>query len=224
MLLTQNRGTLPLTCLLAGAMARTACGGSSSSRIDTQYSATIERTTYGVPHITADDYAGLGYGHGYAIAEDNLCTLADAYVTFRGERSRYFGPTAAASSGGTFGTPNNRNADYFFRFVVNDDVVDTYVNDQPQDLRDLSRGFAAGFSRYVREIQGGEHAGRHQSCRDAEWLAEIDEQDVFRRLVALNLAASAANWVSEIATAAPPAGGRRWPDLRRPRHHRCLVG
>ncbi|MBZ2190261.1 penicillin acylase family protein [Alcanivorax sp. JB21] len=207
MLIATSRGIVPLLCMLGVTATLTACGGSSSSRSDTQYSATIERTTYGVPHITADDYAGLGYGHGYAIAEDNLCTLADAYVTFRGERSRYFGPTAAASSGGTFGTPNNRNADYFFRFVVNDDVVDTYVNDQPQDLRDLSRGFAAGFSRYVREVQGGEHAGRHQSCRDAEWLAEIDEQDVFRRLVALNLAASAANWVSEIATAAPPAGG-----------------
>ena len=201
-----DRSALSLFCILGATVALTACGGSSSSRSGTDYRATIERTTYGIPHITAEDYAGLGYGHGYAIAEDNLCTLADAYVTFRGERSRYFGPTAAASSGGTFGTPNNRNADYFFRFVVNDEVVNTYRDDQPESLRDLSRGFAAGFSRYVREVQGGEHAGRHQGCRDAEWLAEIDEQDVFRRLVALNLAASSANWVSEIATAAPPVG------------------
>src|SRR5690554_7501050 len=53
-------------------------GGSSSSEPSTRFSATIERTTYGIPHITADDYAGAGYGHGYAIAEDNLCVLADA--------------------------------------------------------------------------------------------------------------------------------------------------
>src|SRR5690554_7209431 len=45
-------------------------GGSSSSEPSTRFSATIERTTYGIPHITADDYAGAGYGHGYAIRSE----------------------------------------------------------------------------------------------------------------------------------------------------------
>lgn len=30
------------------------------------FSATIRRTSHGIPHVLAQDYAGLGYGYGYA--------------------------------------------------------------------------------------------------------------------------------------------------------------
>ncbi len=219
--------------VLGVAVILAACGGDSSSSSSSSpdgdgYSATIERTTYGIPHITADGYCGAGYGHGYAIAEDNLCVLASAYVTFRGEGSRYFGPDALAAPMGTFGAPTNRDADFFFRFVVNDDQVAAFRDAQPSDVRQLSRGFAAGFSRYVREVKGGEHAGRHLTCRDQPWLAPITEQDVFRRLVALNLAASSSNLLEEIVNAQPPsasatsltrAGGEQADD-----EHRFWVG
>ncbi|MEH6490655.1 penicillin acylase family protein [Halopseudomonas sp.] len=209
-LLLQRRGLTQLS-LLTIALTLSACkiGGGGGSDDDTpaqtSYKATIERTTFGIPHITADDMGGAGYGHGYAIAEDNLCVLADAFVTFNGERSRYFGPTAAAATMGTFGTPPNLEADFFFRLLTDQAAVDAFKQDQPEDLMELTRGFAAGYSRYVEEIQGGEHAGRHADCRNAEWLQTIDEDDVLRRLIALNLAASSANWVTEITSAQPPA-------------------
>lgn len=57
-------------------------------------SADIRRTTFGVPHIQAADERGLGYGIGYAYAQDNLCLLANEVVTVNGERSKYFGPDA----------------------------------------------------------------------------------------------------------------------------------
>ncbi|HCA23345.1 MAG TPA: hypothetical protein DEP32_04190, partial [Pseudomonas sp.] len=173
------------------------------------YSATIERTTYGIPHISADTIGSAGYGHGYAIAEDNLCVLADAYVTFNGERSRYFGPDEPAAIMGTFGTPTNLEADFFFRFLLDEQQLDTFTTEQPDDLLELSAGFAAGYSRYVEEIQDGQHPDRHLDCRNAEWLTTITEADVLRRLVALNLAASSANWVEEIAAAQPPAANAR---------------
>ena len=56
-----------------------------------KYSAEIRRTSYGVAHITARDFASLGFGEGYAQAEDHLCTIADQVVKARGERSKYFG-------------------------------------------------------------------------------------------------------------------------------------
>jgi len=37
--------------------------------------ANIRRTTYGVPHIQADNLESLGFGSGYAQAQDNLCAL-----------------------------------------------------------------------------------------------------------------------------------------------------
>ncbi|WP_206297376.1 penicillin acylase family protein, partial [Pseudomonas viridiflava] len=52
-------------------------------------SAQVRRTTFGVPHIVAADERGLGYGIGYAYAQDNLCLLANEIVTVNGERSRY---------------------------------------------------------------------------------------------------------------------------------------
>src|SRR5262245_54177422 len=56
------------------------------------YHATIRRTPYGIPHITAQDWGSLGYGYGYAFAEDNLCELALHVVRTNGEQSRWFGP------------------------------------------------------------------------------------------------------------------------------------
>ena len=57
-----------------------------------RYVATIVRTAYGIPHITARNFGSLGYGDGYAFASDDICTMANAYITVEGERSRYFGP------------------------------------------------------------------------------------------------------------------------------------
>jgi len=41
----------------------------------------------------------LAYGVAYAHAQDNVCQTADHLVTVRGERSRYFGPTATGRLG-----------------------------------------------------------------------------------------------------------------------------
>eukprot|EP01030_Chromulinospumella_sphaerica_P022437 gene22437-22416_t len=54
-------------------------------------SADIRRTGFGIPHIRANDERGLGYGIGYAYAQDNLCLLANEVVTVNGQRARYFG-------------------------------------------------------------------------------------------------------------------------------------
>ncbi|MFE5584126.1 penicillin acylase family protein [Kitasatospora sp. NPDC056531] len=72
--------------LPAGASAADADGPTAGGD---GYSAKIRRTEYGIPHILAHDYGGLGcgYGYGYAFAQDNLCELADQVVTLRGERS-----------------------------------------------------------------------------------------------------------------------------------------
>src|SRR5215213_6837209 len=61
--------------------------------------ATIRRDSHGIPHIEAADFAGLGFGYGYAFAQDNICTMAETYVTVRAERSRYSGDGVE----GTFG-------------------------------------------------------------------------------------------------------------------------
>ena len=49
--------------------------------------ATLQRTTHGVAHISAPDLETLAYGVAYAHAQDNVCQTAQQLVTVRGERS-----------------------------------------------------------------------------------------------------------------------------------------
>src|SRR5687767_7130838 len=54
----------------------------------------IRTTSYGVPHVLADDFAGAGAGLGYAFAQSNICEIADRWITVTAQRSKYFGPDA----------------------------------------------------------------------------------------------------------------------------------
>lgn len=75
--------------------------------------ATIRYTEYGIPHIIAKDYPGLGFGEGWAQAADQACTLADGFVTVRGERSRHFGADAAPDQSLSAAT-SNLSSDLYF--------------------------------------------------------------------------------------------------------------
>ena len=172
--------------------------------IKSRYQATVARTQFGVPHVTAQNWSGLGYGYGYAVAEDNLCVMAEAFITFRGERSRFFGPKATVQRPSTIGNPPNLDSDFFFRHVLSDGAVARFRAEQPRELDELTSGYAAGYSRYVREIRDGALPGRHSECRNAEWLRGITAADLYRRMAALLMAGSSVRFISPIANAAPP--------------------
>src|SRR5215472_14403353 len=53
-----------------------------------QFAAKIRYTTGGIPHILAHSWADLGFGYGYAFAKDNICTMANDYITVEAQRSR----------------------------------------------------------------------------------------------------------------------------------------
>ena len=59
---------------LAGVLVGLSLAANARSQPE-QASADIRRTSFGVPHIRADNERGLGYGIGYAYAQDNLCCL-----------------------------------------------------------------------------------------------------------------------------------------------------
>eukprot|EP01036_Dinobryon_divergens_P057433 gene57433-76683_t len=75
--------SLGLAALLASCASTPPPGGRS---------VTIERTTFGIAHITAPDYEGLAYGSAYAHAQDNVCQTAEHLLTLRGDRSQFLGP------------------------------------------------------------------------------------------------------------------------------------
>ncbi|RKZ99648.1 MAG: hypothetical protein DRQ47_10695, partial [Gammaproteobacteria bacterium] len=67
-------GLLSYTFVACGLLL--SCAQQPANPVDSQYKATIVRTSYGIPHITADDFANLGFGEGYAAAEDHVCNIA----------------------------------------------------------------------------------------------------------------------------------------------------
>jgi acyl-homoserine-lactone acylase len=192
--------------LLAG------CGGSSDPADGAaaqagRYDATVRRTALGIPHIKAGDFGSLGYGLGYAQAEDNLCTLLDDIITDRGERSRYFGPEGTYYIPANDALATNVESDFFWKFMITPATIAHLREVSLPAARAASTGFKDGFNRYVREIKAGGHAGRHAQCRGAGWVFELEDDDMYRRYLRLALIASSSVFIKDIANAKPPSGG-----------------
>jgi acyl-homoserine-lactone acylase len=173
------------------------------SRSGKNYQAEIRRTSMGVPHIKAASWGDVGYGYGYAQAEDNLCTMADGFLTYRGERSRYLGAELGPVAGSTLEMASNLDSDFFHRHVITADGLSDMIAAQPSELRELVSGFSAGYNRYVRQLTNSNNAA-HSACRYEAWVQPITELDIYRRMMAANLAGGYSNFVNVIASAQPP--------------------
>ncbi|WP_395576317.1 penicillin acylase family protein [Streptomyces sp. BK79] len=173
-------------------------------------SAVIRYTEYGIPHIVAEDYAGLGFGTGWAQAADHVCTLADGFVTVRGERSRHFGADARSdlslSSAGT-----NLSSDLYFRGVRRAGTVERLLAEPAprgpsRDAKELMRGFAAGYNAWLEQNRITDPA-----CRDAAWVRPVTSLDVAVRGFALSVLGGQGRAVDGITAASPPGGSAAAP-------------
>ena len=167
----------------------------------------IRRTAQGIPHILADSFRNLGYGYGYAFAEDNVCTIAASYVTIRAERSRFFGPERTWRFEGNGTTVNNLNSDFFFKRIIDDRVVEGLLERPPPngprpEIRRGVAGYVAGYNRYLRET--GVDRLPDPTCRGKPWVRPIREIDVYRYFYKLALLASSGVAIDGIAGAQPP--------------------
>jgi acyl-homoserine-lactone acylase len=176
----------------------------------------IRRTAHGVPHIQAMSYRGLGYGYGHAFARDNICTIAEDYVTVNAERSRWFGPRGTSRR--LAGSSRNRDSDLFWRRVIDSGVVERLLARRPPRgqsvaARDLLRGYVSGYNAYLRRV-GGARGVPDPTCRGRSWVRPITTATAYRRVFQLAMATSTDGLIQEIARAQPPRRGQR-PSARR---------
>ncbi|MBC8996875.1 acylase [Pseudomonas sp. N40(2020)] len=164
-----------------------------SPAVDT--SAQIRRTGFGVPHIRAQDERGLGFGIGYAYAQDNLCLLANEIVTVNGQRSRYFGPDQF-----TVEQRENRVSDVFFTWLNTPEAVKTFWQAQPAQVRDLVEGYAAGYNHYLAERRP---QGLPQQCQ-GEWVRDIAPEDLVKLTRRLLVEGGVGQFAEALAGATPP--------------------
>lgn len=160
-----------------------------------QTGADIRRTGFGVPHIRAENERGLGFGIGYAYAQDNLCLLANEIVTVNGERSRYFGPEQL-----TVEERENRVSDVFFQWLNTPQAVNAFWQGQPVEVRDLVEGYAAGYNRYLAERR---QQGLPQQCQ-GEWVRDIAAEDLVKLTRRLLVEGGVGQFAEALAGAAPP--------------------
>lgn len=154
------------------------------------YEAEIRRTSHGIPHITAKNYGSLGFGEGYAFAQDHLCSLADQVVRVRAQRARYFGP----------GEKNRHLASdvTFAALGVMDQAKEIYRT-MSKDSRGMIEGYVAGYNTYLRE-KGA--IGVTGWCQSQDWVFEITPVDVIAYGQAIVITTT--NFADMIASATPP--------------------
>jgi len=168
----------------------TATAGGTGERVE------IRRTAFGIPHIKASTERGLGYGVGYAYAQDNGCLLANEIMTVRGLRSRYLGAEGAAADG-----MRNFESDAFYRWFNQDAALQGFWNAQPPAMQALLNGYAAGYSRVIEE-QGGEVLDA--ACKGQAWVGKIDQLDMVRLVRRLMIRAGTTQFARAILGARPP--------------------
>jgi len=150
------------------------------------YSATLHRTEGGIPHIVAEDWAGLGYGTAYAVAQDHFCEQAGNILKFRARLAEHFGPG-----------DGNPDSDFFFRLLQRTGLYDAEID---PEFDALFTGYAAGFNKYVRDV--GADGIADPACAGADWIPEVTAEDIRR----IHLTPAFLPGFSDlIVAAAPPA-------------------
>src|SRR5918992_942776 len=183
--------------ILATVTALTVLAGPAAAQAAKKsYRAEVRRTTGGWAHVKANDYGSLGFGYGFAYAQDQLCELADIMVTVNAQRSRYFGPA-----------DGNLESDFFYQRIKDARTVQKLVRRRAPHgpskiVRNTVKGFVAGYNAYLRRA-------RRPDPRCRRYVRPITALDMYRRFYQLGLRASSGNFLDEIVAAQPPRAGAR---------------
>ena len=136
------------------------------------YHAEITRTAYGIPHIIASTWGGLGYGHGYAYAQDNFCVLMREIVIANGQSAEFFGEDAG-----------NLHSDFVMQFLKHGERgqrLMELIEMQPDAVQALVDGYAKGFNRYLRETGVDNLPVGPAACRGEAWVRSITPLDLWQ--------------------------------------------
>ncbi|MHA7632175.1 acylase [Corallococcus sp. M7] len=165
-----------------------------------KYTAKIKRTSYGIPHITADNYGSLGFGQGYAFAQDHVCTLADQILKVRGERARFLGQGAG-----------NKHVGSDLAYLAMDLMgrAEAAFPTLSQEMQDMVTGYAAGYNKYLEDVPAD---ARPAECANAAWVRPITPVDLLAYNTDLTLLAGINALALTIPSATPPAVGAQSVD------------
>ena len=165
----------------------------------------IDRTSYGIAHVTASDYEGIGYGVAYAYAQDNLCLTAEHLLTLRGDRTRFLGAQGTGEIG--LGRLPNPQVDLFIRAHMDDAALARAASTSSPEMRASARGYVAGYNRYLQDAIG---AGTvPESCRGKAWLQPMTMSDMLRSTEQVMILGGLGAFAGAVLDAEPPPPAAR---------------
>lgn len=162
--------------VLAACQGGRELSGSRSGSVD---EVTIYRTEHAIPNIEAADAFGLGYGVGFAQAEDNFCLLAAMWTNLAGEGARF---------SGRYLGPSRVNVNLFNRYINQTAGIEQILELPPPhgplpEVLDLLDGYVEGYNLYL--AQHGVEGLPDPDCRGGAHIRPISRIDVARRLYEL---------------------------------------
>lgn len=176
---------------LIGACASTPTAGSRS--------VTIQRTTFGIAHITAPDWEGIAYGTAYAHAQDNVCQTAEHLLTLRGERSQFLGAQALGDL--ALRKVPNAQIDLFIRFHMDDEALARAAATSGQEVQSALRGYVAGYNSYLTDVGPN---GLPEACRGKPWVRPMTMADLSRGTELAVITGGVGALAVAVLTATPP--------------------
>ena len=143
-------------------------------------------------HIRAGSWGDLGFGQGYACAQDHAPLIIDQIVKVRSERARYFGAG-----------PDRAHVDSDFGYLALDvtSTAEVALANQPIRCRELVEGYAAGINAWM---VSAESPPLPEWCAPAAAALPVSTADLFAYFADLTMAAGARNLIPYIASARPP--------------------
>lgn len=181
---------------------------------DGPLTAEIKRTTYGVPHITADSLEEIAYGTGYTQAEDHLCILADSFVKANSRRSEFFGPHASINiATGDIPVADNGNLVSDFGYLATGirEAAENNIDSLPARSQAILSGFAAGYNKYLSQMST--NPTPNLPCAGQAWVEPITGVDLLTYMYSIALLPGAANFLDLMFFANPGDGDEYLPRL-----------
>ena len=190
---------LAITLLVAG------CNSSDKNKnnpppVAKKETTEIQWTSYGVPHIKAENYLNLGKGLGYVMAKDRFCNNMEGIITAKGQRAKYLGA----------GDNNvNINSDFAYLHLRTYEQAQDNFQQLDSRVQDLMRGFAKGFNHNV-------SVNKHYAAGCENMVQSIDHIDVYALGLSVNYWAFINEYIQYIGSADPESTERANKTLLKP--------
>jgi acyl-homoserine-lactone acylase len=168
---------------------------------------TVRTTEGGIPRIVADSWRGLGYGYGWSLAKENICSMADIYTTVRGERSKYFGPEGSWMLTGNGIEFTNLESDFAHKRIIAEKTIPKVLKMKPPNgplpqVKEVIDGYVKGYNAWLAKNKS---KIQDTTCKGKPWVKQITALDAYLRFHELGTMAGSGAAVDGLANAQPPA-------------------